>query len=73
MTFREQAQFISELTENVKQQMLRTHASGKIPENWDGIELRQYIADKFSQCIIKSTMSRTRKREYNNTVTVNNL
>lgn len=73
MTFQEQVKFIEELTENVKQEILRTHASHKIPIDWNGLELRQYIADKFQDCIIKNMMSRNRKKEYNNTILVNNL
>lgn len=50
----------------------------KMPPEWDGIELRHYIADRFGQQAL--TFSRgadlaaqRRYREYKNTVLVNNL
>lgn len=38
--------------------------AGKMPENWDGFELRQYVADFFASEVVQ--MSRQRKREYRN-------
>lgn len=45
----------------------------KLPENWDGVELRQFIADRFSDCVIKGILQGKRKKEYQNTMLVNNL
>jgi len=45
---------------------------GMMPDEWDGIELRQYIADKFTEQI-SSSFSGKRKKDYINTVNVTNL
>lgn len=71
MTKLEQINFVNELCNNVKNQIVFDIRKDKIPGEWEGMELRQYIADKFSESTIK--MSLDRKREYNNTVLVNNL
>ena len=69
MTPQAQQKFIDDLITNVK----ATIRSKKIPPEWDGIELRQYIADQFANCVISGTMDRKRRREYNNTVITENL
>lgn len=62
----EKRRFIRAFVRNVQQQIL-----GKVdsmPESWDSFELRQYIADSFSNEII--VMGKRRKKEYDNDVTV---
>lgn len=71
MTRHEQLIFISDLTENLRKDIQRKINSGAIPENWDGFELRQLLADKAAESTVN--MTRTRKRNYHNTVIVNNL
>lgn len=71
MTQAKQRRFIRELIRNVKKDVIANVP--KMPEYWDGIELRQYIADKFTDCVFKSTMDRTRRRDYNNIVATKNL
>jgi hypothetical protein len=44
-----------------------------VPEEWDGIELRQLIADHFQATVFKSTLNKGRKRSYNKEVLVRNL
>lgn len=76
MTNEKQKQFVNELIENVRCDIINSIKDERNIEaikEWDGKELRQYIADVFSQVVIKGTMSRNRKREYNNTRLVNNL
>lgn len=46
---------------------------GQMPEDWDGIELRQYIADKFSEVVFKDTLTGKRAKDYRNEVIVRNL
>jgi len=71
MNAQEQMGFVSELMANVTEEIIKEIIDGKIPENWDGIELRQLIADT---CRYNAyPMSRSRKRAYNNTVIVNDL
>lgn len=41
----------------------------KIPESWDGIEIREWLADE----IRWHKLDGSRKREYQNTVAVNGL
>jgi hypothetical protein len=43
----------------------------KMPEDWNGFELRQYIADRFTSEIIG--MEKSRKHAYLNAVIVENL
>ena len=62
-----QKRFINELVDNVKKELL----TKEIPEDWDGIELRWLIKDRFDRCVIKNTGGRKRKMEYNNYVLVN--
>jgi len=59
------------LIENVKKNLLKE--VDRYPEKWDGIELRERIKDVFSQVVIKGTMSKKRKRDYNNYCIVNGL
>lgn len=70
--------FIRELIANVQNDVL--DAVAKMPDDWDGHELRRYIADKFEDSAI--TVGRKghygkpyarRFRDYQNTVLVNNL
>lgn len=48
-------------------------AAGHVPAEWDGIELRQYPADRAADQFPIRKMERTRMKEYRNTVIVNNL
>ena len=49
MTKQEQKDFIVELIKNVKKSIIEKTAGGsKIPENWNGLELRWLVKDSFS-------------------------
>jgi len=67
MTPQEQKKFIESLIKAVQDELLDT----EIPSDWEGAELRQWIADKFRRQIVH--MSPKRKADYNNTMIVNNL
>jgi hypothetical protein len=71
MTTAERERFINELVQSVKSEILSKVEN--MPNSWDGIEIRQYISDRFSEVVFKGTMSRSRKREYNNTLYTTNL
>ena len=71
MTPDEQVRFIRELTTAINRELLANIRSGRIPEEWDGIELRQLMADRYARAVF--VLSRSRKAAYNNTVLVNNL
>lgn len=47
MDIPEKLRFINDLTDNVKMDIIKKVAD--MPEEWDGIELRWYIAGKFSE------------------------
>lgn len=63
--------FVDELITNVHNEI-----ADKIvfmPDEWDGIELRAYLAQKFAECVISGTMTHTRKRRFSNEVLARNL
>lgn len=64
-------EFINEMTDNLKEELLKN--VDKMPEEWDGIELRQLISDKANEFVLKDSMNKKRKRKYNNTCIVNNI
>lgn len=70
MNYIEKRDFIDDLIEQVKEEIME--ASPKFPENWNGYEIRQFIADKFADAN-HCKMSLSRKRAYNNTILIENL
>lgn len=64
---------VHDLINGLRDDVIRAIKDGRIPEEWDGFELRQYITDKAKEVILAGTMDRRRKREYRNTVLTNNL
>jgi hypothetical protein len=70
MTRAEKAVFVDELVESVKQDVLMKFS--QMPEEWDGIELRQYLADVFARSAHWGN-SKMRLRAYRNEVLVRNL
>jgi hypothetical protein len=71
VTLREKRKFIRDLMENVFVEM-RTKAA-QMPEEWNGIELRQLLADKFNHETCPHLLTGRRKRDYRNEVIVRNL
>lgn len=67
MDKQEQIEFIDQLIGNVQNE-IKDKVIQHAPESWDGIELRQFIADNFSDCVMKRTMNRKRRIAYNNQV-----
>jgi hypothetical protein len=65
----QQRQFVTDLCDNLRSDLLES--VNKVPENWDGHELREWVADTAGQ--FKGGMIRTRKREYKKDILVNNL
>jgi len=64
MTAEEKVEFITNLTASVRDALIR--AVPHMPEEWDGHELRQYLADLFAREVYKDTMRGRRLREYQN-------
>ena len=71
MTKDEQIKFIAGLTDSIRDEIITEIESDNVPDNWDGFELRQWLADKFKACTF--AMHHQRKAEYNNHILVNNL
>lgn len=69
----EKAEFVEELVESVTRSIQALIASDKIPEDWDGHELRHFIADKFDFERMHRVMTGKRLKDYRNTVILNNL
>lgn len=72
MDSKDQIQFVTDLTNAVRDKVIEQIEAGKIPETWDGIELRWLLRDKF-EAQTSSRVDKKRKREYNNTVLVENI
>lgn len=47
--------------------------AGKIPEDWDGVELRWLISKKFASLVLAGIGSKHRKHNFNNHCLVENL
>lgn len=73
MTKEEKIYFIKTLIKNVQKEML--DKANNIPKNWEGCELRWYVADRFSKCVFGDLYGsyKKRKKNYRNDVLVNNL
>lgn len=62
---------IEQLIDNLKRDVLKR--VDRMPEEWDGHELRKFIADYFSMHYAFTDLGRKRLKEYKNTCLVNNL
>lgn len=72
MTRKEQERFVRDLTGRVQKTLLERLP--KVPEEWDGIELRSWIADLFvEQALSPRRMGLKRHRDYKNECLVRNL
>lgn len=58
--------FVKDLCESVKNKILKEIQSDKIPDSWDGIELRAYLASAFEYEAETPAMTRSRKKDFNN-------
>ena len=64
MNKEEQKKFIEAVLSDLKESILKK--LDRIPENWDGLELRRYIGDYYDFHYRNvGTMGRTRTRAYN--------
>jgi capsid portal protein len=69
MTVTEQKKFIRDLIDSVSADILKH--TYDMPSSWDGIELRQYIADRFARETFP--MGSARGRNYRNTIATTTL
>ncbi len=77
MTRADQKKFVREVSENIAKDICKLIDEGKVPEGWDGHELRHLMANRHNDSASMSNpMSNkrgARYREFKNTVIVNNL
>lgn len=77
METKEQKQFIENMCNAVKHELQSKIESGKVPENWNGFELRWWLRDTFkNECSHGDSAyngKSKRKRDYVNDVIINNL
>ncbi len=73
MTGKEKIDFVHSLCDNVKIEICSKIDSGRIPDNWDGTELRELLKDNFKKESIFRDKREKRYQDYKNTVLVNNI
>lgn len=67
----EKRRFVRELVGSVRRDLLKQIE--RVPESWDGIELRQYIADTFQAHAYLLQRDKRRYRDYQNEKLVRNI
>ena len=73
-TMPEKSAFVHDLIDSVRAELLRDIAAEKIPEHWDGIELREWIAERFARSMAAMLRKdKRRMRAYRNEVLIRNL
>lgn len=71
MTRHQRAQFITDLMDSMKSSLL--NKAERMPDDWDGYELRQFLKDFVAENAIFRPMDRRRARAYRNECLVRNL
>lgn len=71
MTKNEQRRFCSSICNDLKKEILKRVKT--VPENWDGFELRQWIADYYISHYAYQNLKGQRKKDYKNDLIVKNL
>lgn len=66
-----QSRILGEILENAAELLFEDLE--KIPEEWDGIELRQWVADRIREDFAYKPMERKRKKNYKNERIVRNI
>lgn len=75
MSKREKIRFVKELSKKIAQHIENDIIIGKVPDSWEGHELRALLAAKHidSASMSRRVMTGRRKREFNNHCLVANL
>lgn len=71
MNLAERRQLIKDLCANLQHYLISR--SNEMPEDWDGFEIRQLMADVAKSRFAHRPMEGKRLREYRNTVLIKNL
>jgi len=72
-TMPEKSAFVHDLIDSVRAELLRDIAAEKIPEHWDGIQLRALVAERFARSRMGREDDRRFWRDYRNDVITRNL
>jgi DNA-binding TFAR19-related protein (PDSD5 family) len=67
-----QIRIVDEMAETVRDSLVTLIAAGRVPESWDGHELRRWFIDKAAETIA-SNMPTARVRQYKNARLARNL
>lgn len=67
----EQIKFVTSLTKHIAEKLIEDINQDRIPEEWDGVELRELIAVRASYFTM--ALDRKRRTDFDNIVLVNNL
>lgn len=70
MTPKDQKMLIRELVENVVTRFNEAHKAGEVPTDWNGYEIRQWLADKFTDQTGRIDKRGNRMKNYRNTVQI---
>lgn len=77
MTKQQQIEFVRELSDSIQKGIVALIESGKIPEQWDGHELRMLLEHRHKQSadmsLIRKEARRKRAQEFWNTIIIENL
>ena len=73
MNLPEKDKFVHSILDDLKQSILKR--VDQMPEDWDGHEIRQFIADYYTHhyCNVGSGLQGTRKKDYKNHLIVSNI
>lgn len=76
MNRNEQEIFIRNLTSSIVNELIDKVQSGVIPDNWDGVELREILAEKFQHETRSDLLSKPRGKrwkDYRNEILIRNI
>ena len=73
MNKNEKVLFVKALTNAIAVRMINDIESGKIPENWEGPEIRALLAERSSDARYIGRLTGKRLRDYHNDILVNGL
>ena len=71
----EKVKFVNDLCNSIRDQVIDQIMVGRIPEEWDGHELRRLLSQNFSEVVrlSRNVMIGKRLKDYTNTVIIKNL
>jgi hypothetical protein len=73
MNKKEKVDFVSSMCSSIREEIQQHIIQDRIPDEWDGHELRQLLAEKFQWETVMTDKRSRRYREYKNDVITKNL